>query len=57
VRRSGGLHDFDRSSDEIEEGWRDKVDPDEVAAMEELVAPIWAELEDRQTPLPRSVSA
>jgi hypothetical protein len=56
-RRRGVLHDFDRTSDEIEEGWRDEVSADEVTAMNELVAPIWAELEDRQVPLPGSVSA
>jgi hypothetical protein len=55
-RRRGVLHDFDRSSDAIEEGWHDEVADDEVAAMEELVAPIWAELEDRQVPLAGSVS-
>jgi hypothetical protein len=51
------LHDFDRSTAAIEEGWREEVADDEVSVMEELVAPIWAELEDRQTPVPRSVSA
>ena len=56
-RREGVLHDFDRSSDAIEEGWRQQVSDDELAAMGELVAPIWAELEDRQAPLPGSVSA
>jgi hypothetical protein len=56
-RRRGVLHDFDRSTDAIEEGWRDEVPADELSAMEELVAPIWAELEDRQVPLPGSVSA
>jgi hypothetical protein len=56
-RREGVLHDFDRSTAAIEEGWREEVADDEVSVMEELVAPIWAELEDRQTPVPRSVSA
>jgi hypothetical protein len=55
-RRRGVLHDFDRSTDEIEDGWRDEVTDDEIAAMEEIVAPMWAELEDRQVPLPGSAS-
>jgi hypothetical protein len=57
VRRRDVLHDFDRSTDEIEDGWREAVGVDEIAAVEELVAPIWAELEDRQVPLPGSVSS
>jgi hypothetical protein len=57
TRREGVLHDFDRSTDAIEEGWREQVSADEVATMEELVAPILAELEDRQLPLPGQVSA
>jgi hypothetical protein len=56
-RRRGVLHDFDRTSDAIEEGWREHVSDDEIAAMDELIAPIWAELQDRQLRLPGAVSA
>jgi hypothetical protein len=56
-RREGVLHDFGRSTDAIEGGWREQVSADEVATMEELVAPILAELEDRQMPLPGQASA
>jgi hypothetical protein len=56
ARRRGVLHDFDRTTDAIEEGWREEVSDDEVSTMDEMVAPIWAELEDRQVPLPGSGS-
>jgi hypothetical protein len=56
-RRRGVLHDFDRTSDAIEEEWREKVSDAEIKTMDELVAPIWATLEDRQLRLPGQVSA
>jgi hypothetical protein len=57
TRRDGVLHDFDRSSTAIEEGWRSDVSNEEMARIEELTAPLLAELDERQAPLPRSVSA
>jgi hypothetical protein len=56
-RRRGVLHDFDRTSDAIEEEWREMVSDAEIKTMDELVAPIWATLEDRQLRLPGQVSA
>jgi hypothetical protein len=55
-RREGVLHDFGQSTDEIE-GWREQMSTEEIATMDELVAPIWAELKDRQLQLPGQVSA
>jgi hypothetical protein len=55
-RREGVLHDFARSTDAIEEGWRDGVTAEEIAVMDELVGSVWAELEHRQAPVVRGPS-
>jgi hypothetical protein len=51
-RRDGVLHDFDRSAESVATDWRGRLHPDEIAQIEEAVAPVWAALESRQLDLP-----
>lgn len=51
-RREGALHDFERTAAEVESGWRERLDPAEIAHVEEAVDAIWHELEARQLALP-----
>ena len=52
--RTNVLHDFERSTADVESGWRRQVDADEIRAMENLVGDVWEALENVQFPLPTS---
>jgi hypothetical protein len=51
-----GLHNFDRSSSDVESGWRRRLDPAEISRMEDMVSGAWRRLEDSRLPLPAAHS-
>lgn len=52
VVRDGGLHDFTRTPDDVANGWRSRLAPDDIEAMERAVGTVWQELQDRQLLVP-----
>lgn len=52
VARDGGLHDFTRTPEDVASGWRSRLAPDDIEAMERAVGPVWQELEDRRLLVP-----
>lgn len=60
-RREGVLHDFNRTSSEVDVGWRQHLSAEDISAVEVASAPIWRALEARQlhfpTVVPRSKDA
>lgn len=53
-RRDRVLHDFERSSADVNEDWRRVLHPDEISSMELATAPIWRELESLQLDVPNT---
>lgn len=51
-RREGVLHDFNRSSAEVDASWRQHVPAEDIAAMEVLSGRVWQTLEQRQLRFP-----
>jgi hypothetical protein len=51
-RRDGVLHDFDRTTDAVDTGWRDRLDADEIARLETATHDVWSTLQRRRIHLP-----